>query len=174
MPINQDRPARLRPFFPLLISFAAALQASTANAQIQIPNGKSDFRFVDRKGDPSKVIPVFTYLPENLKASEARIIFVMHGHHRSAEGYRNDWAKHANHFGFMVLAPLFDEQQWGNGQYTYASVLTKSGKIRDSAKWSFSVIEHLFDAVKQATGNRTTRYYLFGFSEGASSCTASC
>jgi dienelactone hydrolase len=144
----------------------AVRKAGAADRQIKIPNGKGEFRFVDRKGDSSKEITVFTYLPENLKASEAPIVFVMHGHHRSAEGYRNDWAKHANRLGFMVLAPLFDEEQWGHGFYSYASVLTKSGKIRNPAKWSFSVIEHLFDAVKEATGNSNPQYYLYGFSEG--------
>jgi poly(3-hydroxybutyrate) depolymerase len=167
MSINRYRRLRLWRFCLLVVlPSLIAQQAGTAHGQIQIPNGKGEFRFVDRRGDPSKVIPVFTYLPENLKASEARIVFVMHGHHRSAEGYRNDWAKHADHYGFMVLAPLFDLEQWGHGQYTYASVVTKSGKIRNPAKWSFSVIEHLFDAVKEATGNTTPRYYIWGFSEG--------
>lgn len=31
---------------------------------------------------------------------------------------------------------------------------------------SFSRIEHLFDAIRQATGNRGERYFLYGHSEG--------
>jgi hypothetical protein len=164
MSIGRCRPAR---FWQLcLLVLVSSVAAQPAYSQIAIPSGKGKFRFVDQKGDPSKPIPVFTYLPPNLKASEAPIVFVMHGHHRSAESYRNNWAKHADHFGFMVLAPLFAEDQWGHGLYTYGSVINKNGKIRDPAKWSFAVIEHLFDAVKAATGNANPRYYLYGFSEG--------
>ena len=108
MSSGRRRPARVWQLCLLvLVSSIAAQPTKPAYGEIEIPSGKGDFRFVDQKGDPSKPIPVFTYLPPNLKASEAPIVFVMHGHHRSAESYRNNWAKHADHFGFMVLAPLF-------------------------------------------------------------------
>jgi poly(3-hydroxybutyrate) depolymerase len=150
----------------LVLTALAASQARAADRQIRIPQGSGSFEFVDEKGDATKRIPVFTYLPPELKASEAKIVFVMHGHHRSAEGYRDNWAKHADKYGFMVLAPLFDEDQWGKGQYSYASVIGRNGQFRKRAKWSFSVVEHLFDAVKEATGNQSPRYFLWGFSEG--------
>jgi poly(3-hydroxybutyrate) depolymerase len=152
-----------------LVLFVSAITASpspAASREIKIQPGRGEFQFVDEKGDRRKEITVFTYLPQALKANEVPIVFVMHGHHRSAKGYRNDWAQHADKYGFMVLAPLFDEEQWGHGQYSYASVQNKNGSIRDPSKWSFSVIEHLFDAVKQATGNQNARYFLYGFSEG--------
>jgi poly(3-hydroxybutyrate) depolymerase len=147
----------------LLLVFAAA-RTETANREVRISRGSGSFLFVDEKADSKKEMTIYTYLPRHLKASEAPIVFVMHGHHRNAEGYRDDWAQHADRFGFLVLAPLFDPAQWGH--YSYSSVLTRSGKIRDKSKWSFSVIEHLFDAVKAATGNASERYYLYGFSEG--------
>jgi poly(3-hydroxybutyrate) depolymerase len=164
---NGLRPLRLR-FVGLAVSVTALVvaQASAANRGVQIRPGKGEFQFIDGRGDRSKEITVFTYLPQDLDASKAPIVFVMHGHHRSAESYRNNWAKHADKYGFMVLAPLFDEDQWGHGQYSYASVVTKNGRIRDPAKWSFSVIEHLFDEVKAATDNKNPRYFLYGFSEG--------
>ena len=107
--MSNDRNRLLRVWRLLLLVLGlplAAQQAAAANRQIRIPHGNGDFRFIDRKGDPSKEVTVFTYLPRNLKASEAPIVFVRHGHHRSAESYRNDWAQHADHFGFMVLAPF--------------------------------------------------------------------
>jgi poly(3-hydroxybutyrate) depolymerase len=90
----------------------------------------------------------------------------MHGTSRNAAGYRDAWIEHADRHRFMVVAPLFDRGQWGPGGYSYASVATRDGMIRDESRWSFSVIEHLFDAVKDATGNQSTRYFLYGHSEG--------
>jgi len=133
---------------------------------ISIVRGASSFRFVDDQGDVTRDITVFTYLPAGVEAKEAPIVFVLHGHHRTARAYRDDWAQHAEKYGFMVLAPLFDVETWGRGEYSYASVIGKDGEIRDASKWSYTVIERLFDAVKVATGNESPRYLLYGFSEG--------
>ena len=149
--LSRPRPGRLAVLI-LLMGTGLALPL-TAAPPIRIARGAGEFTFVDERGDAKKQIPVYTYLPENVDASTAPILFVMHGHHRSAAGYRDNWATHADKYGFMVFAPLFDEEQWGHGQYSYASVVDRHGKIRDPSLWSFNVIEHLFDAIKGATGN---------------------
>ena len=129
--------------------------ASAALPAIRIASGLGNFSFVDEKGDPSKQITVYTYLPRGLKPDAARIVFIMHGHGKNARGYRDTWVEHADKYGFMVVAPLFDLGQWAGGDYSYASVMTKDGKVRDASMWSFGVIEHLFDAIKDATGNQS-------------------
>jgi poly(3-hydroxybutyrate) depolymerase len=137
-----------------------------ATAAIGVPPGPGSFSFIDEKGDPSKQITVYTYLPKGLKPDTVPIVFVMHGHGDNAKGYRDAWIEYANKYGFMVVAPLFDPEQWPGGEYSYASVMDKDGKRHDASKWSFSVIEHLFDALKDATGNRSARYFIYGHSEG--------
>ncbi|MCC7486756.1 MAG: hypothetical protein IT529_17420 [Burkholderiales bacterium] len=109
---------------------------------------------------------MYTYLPDGLPARDAPIVFVMHGTSRTAENYRNVWIEHAGRYRFMVVAPRFDRERWGRGAYTYASVVTREGGTRDRALWSFSVIEHLFDAIKARTGNAAARYRIYGHSEG--------
>jgi poly(3-hydroxybutyrate) depolymerase len=151
-------------FAPLFA--AVALPTCARGDGIRVPRGKGEFVFVDERGDRSKRITVFTYCPEQADLKSAPILFVMHGHHKSAENYRSNWARHADKQGFLVFAPLFDEEQWPHGAYSYSSVVDRQGQIRDPALWSFSVIEHLFDAIKQATGNQQPRYLIFGFSEG--------
>ena len=32
--------------------------------------------------------------------------------------------------------------------------------------WSFNVVEHLFDAIRDATGNENSKYFIYGHSEG--------
>jgi poly(3-hydroxybutyrate) depolymerase len=139
---------------------------SAAGPAIRVAPGPGSFSFVDEEGDPSKQITVYTYLPQGLKPSAARIVFVMHGHGKNARGYRDTWSEHADKYEFMVVAPLFDSEQWGGGEYSYASVVSKEGKLRDASMWSFNVVEHLFDAIKGATGNESSTYFLYGHSEG--------
>lgn len=137
-----------------------------AGSAVDIAPGAGSFVFVDRKGDPSKRMTVYTYLPKGLESGAARIVFVMHGVSRNADGYRDVWIEHADRYGFLVVAPLFDREQWGRGAYSYSSVVTREGKTQDASLWSYSVIEHLFDAIKEATGNRSPSYFLYGHSEG--------
>jgi poly(3-hydroxybutyrate) depolymerase len=108
---------------------------------------------------------VYTYLPAKLEADSATIVFVMHGQGKDAEAYRDAWAAHADKYRFMVIAPLFDAKTWGSG-YANGQDLMRDGKPTDSAMWSFSVIEHLFDAIKLATGNKSITYKIYGHSEG--------
>src|SRR5271157_1844874 len=76
---------------------------SAAGPGIQIASGPGSFFFVDEKGDRSKQMTVYTYLPERLKPDAARIVFVMHGHGKNAKGYRDSWVEHADKYGFMVV-----------------------------------------------------------------------
>lgn len=138
----------------------------SAGPAIRITPGYGSFAFVDAKGDPSKQITVYTYLPKRLRPDAARIVFVMHGHGKNARGYRDTWVEHADKYGFMVIAPLFDPRQWAGGPYSYASVMTGEGSLQNQALWSFSVVEHLFDAIKEATGNKSPQYFIYGHSEG--------
>jgi poly(3-hydroxybutyrate) depolymerase len=150
----------------MIVWLLAQSPIAAAGPAIRIVQGAGSFQFVDNQGDVARKITVFTYLPSRIKAKEAPIVFVLHGYHRTAKGYRDDWARQAEKYGFMVLAPLFDAQTWSNAEYAYASVVGADGTLRDPSNWSYTVIERLFDAVKAATGNEAPRYFLYGFSEG--------
>jgi pimeloyl-ACP methyl ester carboxylesterase len=154
----------------MLVLFVWTLMGSQAVSAvvptIRIAAGPDSFSFIDKKGDPSKKMTVYTYLPGGLNPDAAPIVFVMHGHGKNAKGYRDTWIKHADRYEFMVVAPLFDPERWSGGGYSYASVIGRDGRPQDASKWSFSVIEHLFDAIKDATGNQSTKYFIYGHSEG--------
>jgi poly(3-hydroxybutyrate) depolymerase len=164
------RPAKkaalLAAFFLLMLLEGAPARPQDAPPAIHIAPGSGSFAFVDAKGDASKTMTVYTYLPKELPARSARIVFVMHGVGKNAAGARNAWIEPAERYGLLVIAPLFDRAQWSRGGYSYASVLAPDGKPRDASLWSFSVIEHLFDAIKLATGNPAASYFLYGHSEG--------
>lgn len=149
----------------LLLSMLAAM-VSSARAT-GLADGKGSFVFHDAAGDPTKAITVYTYVPRGLDTTTAKIVFVMHGHGKDAEAYRDTWVPEAEHDRFIVVAPLFDAAQWPHGAYSYASVFDRDGTLRDRALWSFSVVEHLFDAVRTMTGDDTPRYFIYGHSEGA-------
>ncbi len=155
---------RIATLWTLLAALAIAPRfvAAVAVAPIVIAEGKGSFVFVDAAGDPSKRMTVYTYLPPGVDAATARIVFVMHGVSKNADGYRDAWIPYADRERWMIVAPLFDAGQWRNVDYASGGVIE-----RDRSRWSFSVVEHLFDAIEQATGNAAPRYSIYGHSEGA-------
>ena len=151
----------------LALGGGALLGFRSARAEpARIAEGAGSFVFEDARGDPSKHMTVYTYLPRGVDPKTARIVFVMHGHGKNAEAYRDVWIEPADRHGLMVVTPLFDQAQWGGAEYSYSSVESKGGDVHDASLWSFNVIEHLFDAVKADTGNASERYLLYGHSEG--------
>jgi hypothetical protein len=149
----------------ILVSASMAWADNAPEDGVRIESGAGKFTFVDRKGDASKRMSVYTYVPAKLKAEAATIVFVMHGAGKNADGYRDVWAPLADKHGFMVVAPLFDPETWGS-TYSTGQGMMRDGKPTDPAMWSFSVIEHLFDAIKTATGNKSATYRIYGHSEG--------
>ncbi len=133
--------------------------ATAARAATEIPPGKWSFVFTDRKGQPDRPIRVYTYRPRGCDTT-CPIQFVMHGKQRKASVYRDQWELLADRFGLLVVAPEFSEKDWpGSEAYNLGDVDNQSNR----EKWSYSVVEHLFDEVRD--GHKD--YNIFGHSAGA-------
>ncbi|MEO8936261.1 MAG: hypothetical protein ABI277_06255 [Burkholderiaceae bacterium] len=96
--------------------------ASATGFPAGLSEGRGSFVVTDAKGDPARPIVVFTYLSSSAGPETAPIVFVTHGIGKNADAYRDVRIEHAARYRFIV-APLFDAQQWGGGEYTYASVV---------------------------------------------------
>lgn len=108
-------------------------------------------------------IAVSTYVPPACAEKPCPLLIAIHGMGRNAKRARDDWAEAADRTGFVVAAPRFDKEQ-------FPSRLFQQGGVRgeaDRSKWTFGVVERLFDAAR-ATGRISgTTYTLFGHSAGA-------
>ncbi len=160
----RPRPAWCR--WPAVALLLASIVAHGA-AAFEIPEGRGSFAFRDERGDPSRVMTVYTYRPAGLDPATAPIVFVMHGVDKDADRYRDVWVEHAERGRFVVVAPLFDAGRWSDADYAHPALVERDGAPRDRALWSYSVVEHLFDAVRDALHDTTPTYDLYGHSEGA-------
>ena len=146
----------VRLFLLLLLLAAAALcQAEPLSA------GKGSFQFTDTKVSPSKTLTVWYYAPAGLRP-DSKIVFIMHGTDRNAEGYLDAWAAYAEKYGFLAVAPQFSRREFPEGDYQFGGL-----RHKDRQQWTFPIIEHLFDEVRGRESLTTTRYYLYGHSAGA-------
>ena len=154
-------------WFWSLVSLCFALGAGAGVGAEVVPPGRSDFIFVDKRGNADKPIRVWVYRPEKFTA-DSPIVFVMHGTLRNGETYREPWVPLVEEPGALVVVPEFGLENYRDPRtYQFGNMRTKSGEPIDEAKWTFAAVEHLFDHIKAASGSKCERYFLFGHSAGA-------
>ncbi len=108
-------------------------------------------------------IAVSSYAPPICAAKPCPLLIALHGMGRNAKGARDAWKAAADQAGFLVLAPRFDNDR-------FPSRLFQQGGVRaepDKAKWTFGLIERLFDAARASRRVAGNTYMIFGHSAGA-------
>ena len=115
---------------------------------------------------------VFYYVPENYNAS-SKIVFVLHGGSRDAESARNNMISKSIEYNFIVIAPKFssDDFPLGDG-YNLGNVYEDGDNpstetLNNEEDWAFSIIEPLFDSVKNSLSISEEKFHMLGFSAGA-------
>jgi pimeloyl-ACP methyl ester carboxylesterase len=136
-----------------------------------LSSGAGSFTYTYSVTNFSKTMNVYYYIPEN-KTETTEVLIVLHGDGRNAKDYRDALITDAQTKGFIVIAPEFSEQNFPNGDgYNLGNVFIDGDNptattLNPEAKWSFSIIEPLFDFVKTQINNSTPTYALFGHSAG--------
>ena len=146
----------------LLTLLLTALQSTLWAAPMALPPGKTQFEFVDQKGDPTRPVAVWMYVPAGCD-NKCPLQFVMHGVKRNGEDYLDHWVEFASAGKFIVVAPEFGRKYFPkDADYS----LGRSSVEADPAKWGFAVPEHLFDGLKARYGLTVDTYRMFGHSAG--------
>jgi hypothetical protein len=141
-----------------------AVGEGEAQATKDLAAGDGEFLFDSWAGRP---VRVWYHRPETVTPTTP-VLFVMHGVKRDADRYRDEWSAIAEQRGFMLVVPEFSDRDFpGAASYNLGFVLDDRGHRQPRERWSFSVIESLFDAVRAMTGTRVETYDLYGHSAGA-------
>jgi hypothetical protein len=124
--------------------------------------GAGAFSFVDDR----RSMTVWYHRP-SLFSTHTPIVFVMHGVKRDADLYRDNWKGAAERLGFLLVCPQFSKEDYPRRRnYQLGNLVDRAGRPIPKERWAFSVIERLFDAVRDMTGNTSERYCIYGHSAG--------
>ena len=130
--------------------------------------GGGYFEFSDFQ---SLVIKTYYHIPIYV-TNNTPIVFVFHGAGRNAKDYRDAMIAKSNQFNFIVIVPEFSIANFPGGDgYNLGNVFIDGdnpsiGTLNPEEEWAFSVIEPLFDFIKQSLNNSTPKYHIFGHSAG--------
>ncbi|MEO7496267.1 MAG: hypothetical protein ABIT83_25620 [Massilia sp.] len=139
----------------LLATSGAVLAAPLA------PATKQSFLFAPPGEPGAKPLAVFYYKPAHADA-RSRVLVAIHGVERDGSRARDVWVKAAEKYNVIVLAPEFDADTYPTAQFQYGGV-----EQADPARWTFQIVDALFDKVRRDEGLQATSYSLFGHSAGA-------
>jgi len=132
-----------------------------------IHEGFGKFVYTGYKPLSDKPVAVYYYKPDNLP-EDAPIMILMHGNSRAAISYRKSMARYAEAHKFLLIVPKFSKKYYRYSRnYHQGGVFNKEGKMKNKKRWTFSIIEPLFDYVKKITGKQNEGYILYGFSAGS-------
>jgi len=137
--------------------------AIRAEEPLKLAPGAGRFEFTHG----GRTIPVWYHLPKDVR-QETPVLVVMHGVNRDADRYRNDWMRHTQRHGVILIVPEFSKEQFpGAEAYNYGGTVDTKGQAQPREQWSFGFIEPVVAAAKKAIGNKTEKFFLYGHSAGA-------
>src|SRR5262245_3433475 len=91
-------------------------------------------------------LEVFTYKPSGYRAGPMLMVF--HGMLRNAEEYRDHARAMGDRFGMLVVAPRFDQAQFGAGKYQQGGLM-KDGAVAPRESWTWSLIPKLANRLRR-------------------------
>ena len=139
---------------------ALLLQACLAWAGGMVAGEPQSFVFTDKGYFADKPVTVHYYKARSA-GTDAKVMIVIHGMERQGARMRDNWMPFAEKNKLIVLAPEFDEARFSSRLFNMGGIET-----RDRSKWSFQIVEHLFDFVRADEGLSASDYMLFGHSAG--------
>lgn len=137
-------------------------RVKTPTAEVLTKPGVGSFRLETAE---VAAIDVLCYRPHGF-GSRSPVLFVMHGTKRNAADYRDAWVPTADRYGCLLLCPRFPRRTYPGRAYHRGGVLDRAGAVRPASAWTFGLIERIFDVVRDATGNTSRGYHLYGHSAG--------
>jgi poly(3-hydroxybutyrate) depolymerase len=147
----------------LIAGLLSPSEIRTAPAPPEQASVRSDFVF-EQGGKQVKVRYV---VPEGYTPSSP-IVFVLHGILRNGEQYLDDWIPYAEERHFLLVVPEFSQQEFpGARGYQDGNLTTSAGNPLPRESWSYSMIEPIFDVVRERCHSKRERYSIYGHSAGA-------
>jgi hypothetical protein len=145
--------------------------SNSAETLNETTTGAGFFEYSDYTPFNGRVLKIYYYIPLNVNTN-SEILFVFHGNGRNAKDYRDAMITKADQYNFIVITPEFSIDNFPGGDaYNLGNVFTDGDNpspstLNSEDMWTFSVIEPLFDYIKDRINNNVLTYQVFGHSAG--------
>lgn len=159
----------MRKFLRHILFSLGIVAAMTVTAQNTIPDlyrGASFFYFNCDGHFKGTKIKVYYYIPLEGDVQNMKVQFVMHGVNRNADNYCESWEAKAEQYGLIILAPLFDKNNFPSKMYQLGNVCP-NGILNYEDEMTYTQIDAIFKAFVQKFDIADKTYNIYGHSAGA-------
>jgi poly(3-hydroxybutyrate) depolymerase len=153
---QQSLPARWALLALVMLAYAPLVAAVQATESKAFEHDRGSFEFDAGRGVP----------PVCVSLSTSRVLFLMHGSSRTDEEAREMGAAFAKDHNFVLLVPEFRERDYPGDRYAFGNMSDEAGHLQPEGRWGFTVVERLFDHVRQKLGVAAAAYDIVGHSAG--------
>lgn len=146
-----------------LVLISSACMNSTRNSNVAPRQGILSFDSgpLLKKGE----VRIHYYVPAGM-TSEMQIQFVMHGAGRNADDYLEGWKASADEYRLVIVAPELTKESFTSEEYIGGRFLTPEGSIADPGSTTFSLIDRIFEFVRDELELQNSTYNIYGHSAG--------
>jgi poly(3-hydroxybutyrate) depolymerase len=107
-------------------------------------------------------LALYTYGP---RCSDPKILVVLHGLNRNADGYRTYARSIADRACMLVVAPKFDSERFPSWRFQRGGIVDRRGVVQPASEWTGNLVIGLVGWVRQQEG-RHLAYSMIGHSAG--------
>ena len=134
-------------------------------------NSTGVFRFTAIGFFSNRTINVYYHIPDG-DIKSMPILMSFHGGSRNADDYRDYWTDMANNSNFMVFAPEFESVDFSSDEYNLGNIFDdgdnpSTGTYNQQEEWTFSMLDPLFEYIKNEINGSQETYNGWGHSAGS-------
>lgn len=147
----------------------AKLECTEMSDDAELHAGPGTFSYRDIAARASGQIRVFYHVPERVNPA-SRILIALHGLDREASDFRDVFVETSEHIGKIVIVPEFDLENFPDlYSYNFGNVIhpPPSLELKHRKVWSFTLVDRLFSALKNANRYQHHDFDIYGNSAGS-------
>ena len=129
--------------------------------------GSHKFDYAGPDQNSQRSATVWYHKPVEMN-NDTRVIFIMPGLKRNGKEALDIWAGLVGNSNFLLLVPEFSMAYFPKVEdYILGNMVSAAGETNDASRWTFSIIEKIFDQVVDQNNLSRSNYIIFGHSAGA-------
>ncbi|MDR0836477.1 MAG: hypothetical protein LBN11_07870 [Tannerella sp.] len=157
----------LRKYVILILVGVSLIACSGKKEKEQmLKSGQGIFEFTEYEPLKDKPVYLHYYIPEDGDRTQMPILIVFHGNGRKPDSYLNVWIPFAQEKKFIVVVPGFSQELYPEDAYNWGDMML-DGVLQPEEKWTFSIVEPIFDFVKSDLESVHDQYDIYGHSAGS-------
>ena len=152
-------------FMTVLSAVLCFAGCSLSNNSLLFDRGEGVVTFHCSTSFGADSLNLWYYIPEG-KQAKMPVQIVMHGNDRNPKDYLDSWKYEADKYGFALLVPEFDAQQYPEGVYHQGNVVNEGGNFSSKDELVYNVLNSAFRFFVDNSRVKAESYNIYGHSAG--------